>query len=88
MSKQRKLHLFNTYNLTEEQYNSLLENQNFRCKICGKPWTFGTLQVDHDHKTNKIRGLLCRPCNVLLGMANDNQTILLKAIQYLRGKLI
>jgi len=51
------------------------------CQICND--TFKKLVVDHDHKTNEVRGYLCRRCNVMLGMALDNTRILLNAIKYI-----
>lgn len=87
MSRRRKADLKKLYNLTEERYNSILESQGFGCKICGKPWTFEVLSVDHNHKTGEVRGLLCNNCNAMLGLSGENQTILLKAIQYLKGNL-
>ncbi len=61
------------YYITELQYELMLKSQKGVCKICSKPETTkrsGVIQfltVDHDHKTHKIRGLLCRKCNLLLG---------------------
>lgn len=81
------------YGLTPEAYDAILEAQNYVCKICNSPETsrnkgnFRSLAVDHDHFTGRIRGLLCNRCNVLLGFAKDNPTILLKALQYLKGNL-
>jgi hypothetical protein len=78
------------YGITEEQYQVLLESQNFGCKICGATTTNKlrkNLSVDHDHRTGRIRGLLCGKCNPMLGLADDNPVILLKAIQYLKGNL-
>jgi hypothetical protein len=83
-------HIIATYGITAETYNALLQAQRGKCKICGslvaskgRP----NLCVDHDHVTGQIRGLLCTKCNILLGMASDNQTTLLRAIQYLKGNL-
>lgn len=65
------------------EYNELLEKQNGVCLICLKPPGKRNLAVDHDHQTNKIRGLLCTPCNQALGLAHDNPFVLLKAAEYL-----
>lgn len=74
------------YNLTKEDYYSILENQNHSCKICGthESKVFKqTLFVDHCHTTGKVRGLLCNSCNTGLGRFKDSQDILQKAIGYL-----
>lgn len=44
----------------------------------------GGLQVDHDHRTGEIRGLLCRPCNIALGHVYDDPTRLAGLIEYLK----
>jgi hypothetical protein len=73
------------FNLTVEEYNQILKNQNNACPICGLPTSFlsRNLSVDHDHKTGKIRGLLCENCNVGLGHFKDNPNSLRMAIVYL-----
>ena len=43
---------------------------------------------DHDHETGEIRGRLCRPCNLGLGMLGDDEPSLLRALAYLRGEQI
>lgn len=50
------------------------------CDICGSS---GKLVVDHDHRTLKIRGVLCNRCNVGIGMLNDSVDLLMKAAWYL-----
>lgn len=75
------------YNMTLHDYNELLEQQNECCKICDVHIsTAGKrgLVVDHDHQTNRVRGLLCNTCNILVGMAKDNIKILNNAIFYLK----
>ena len=54
------------YGLTLAQYNDMLELHQYACGICRRK-PKGWLVVDHCHSTNRVRGLLCVPCNVLLG---------------------
>lgn len=82
--------LIRKYGIGEKEYRILLEMQDFACVICRLPEDEAPrkrLCVDHNHTTNEIRGLLCQNCNFLLGCAKENQTTLLKAIQYLKGNL-
>jgi hypothetical protein len=78
------------YGITLEQYNIMLENQGGVCAICGDPPTIihagekvSPLSVDHCHKTGKVRGLLCHPCNMALGLFKDNKDRLRAAAAYL-----
>jgi hypothetical protein len=71
------------YGFTKESFNELLEFQDGRCLICGELMKIP--HIDHDHKTGKIRGLLCLKCNAILGMANDDIEILKRAIRYLES---
>lgn len=81
----REQHLKRTYGLTLEQYDEILEQQNGVCAICGGVNKSGNrLHVDHNHGTEKIRGLLCLKCNILIGNAEDNIIILQSAINYLK----
>jgi hypothetical protein len=76
------------YGLTIEAYNRLVAKQEGRCLIChGTPKVYSRLMVDHDHKTDKVRGLLCETCNLLLGYAHadDGPELLLSALEYLEG---
>ena len=82
---QRKCHLKAMYGLTVEEWHSIFQKQGARCAICGRteipgknPW-----HTDHDHKNGRVRGILCKHCNVVLGMAKDDPKILLAAIDYL-----
>lgn len=85
----KKHNLKKLYGLTIEDVGIILKNQNYKCAICGKEiFLFGsskklTAHVDHDHKTGKIRGLLCQECNTGLGKFMDNPEYLLGAISYL-----
>ncbi len=74
--------------LTHGERDILRKRQGDKCLICEIEFndekTFP--QVDHDHKTGKVRGLLCRPCNTGLGFFKDEIYFLSKAIQYLSKK--
>ena len=71
------------FGITIEQYEEMLLAQNGVCAICKKECRRGRLSVDHDHATGKVRGLLCRKCNVILGMVQDKMYLLLAAEAYL-----
>jgi len=71
----------NKWGLTSESYNELLDKQEGKCAICFE--IFEILVVDHDHKTNQIRGLLCDSCNKGLGHFKDNPMHLTSALDYL-----
>lgn len=68
--KQRKFvsHLKNRYGLTWEAYCQMIEEQDNKCYLCDQlpSDVFDKLVVDHCHKTNTVRKLLCRSCNVFL----------------------
>jgi N12 class adenine-specific DNA methylase len=70
-----------SYGITEAQFDCLAEKQGHKCKICNEH--VANLVVDHDHKTGKIRGLICHSCNKGLGFFKDNVNNLLNAIKYL-----
>lgn len=73
------------YGISSSEYNIYFVEQDGCCKICGKHQVEfkKKLNVDHDHKTGKIRGLLCATCNMGLGMFKDKVELLKKAILYL-----
>jgi hypothetical protein len=76
-----------SYGLTLEEFDLLMEIQNGLCGICKTlllPTKSGT-HVDHDHATGRIRGLLCGSCNKGLGNFRDSSAFLLAAASYLKG---
>ena len=84
-----KANLRNGYGLTINDLQKMIDSQNGLCLGCGKPAENTNrnnkrLHIDHDHKTGKIRGLLCIKCNRALGLVNENVDILLNLIKYLR----
>lgn len=73
------------YGLSEDAYQKLLDASDGNCMICKKPWVGDRkLSIDHNHKTGKVRGLLCRICNVFLGRIDDSTEILEAMIAYLK----
>lgn len=81
-----------SYGISLEQFNEMLVSQSALCAICHKPETQihhksglpYQLAVDHCHKTNAVRQLLCSRCNRTLGMVNDDVELLEKMIEYVK----
>lgn len=75
-----------TYGISPEQYQELLEAQNYSCAVCGRHETEFSrkLAIDHDHGTNEIFGLLCRDCNHRVIGKHRDPNIFLKAAEYLK----
>lgn len=71
--------------MTEDDYAWLLDFQDGVCAICSrKPKAGGKrMAVDHDHRTGRVRGLLCIRCNRMLGYYNEDQMLFLNAYAYL-----
>lgn len=77
-------HLKETYGIGINDYDKLLASQGGTCAICGGGTSYRHFNLDHDHKTGRIRGLLCATCNKrLLTSAKDNPEILRRAADYL-----
>lgn len=86
--------IWTKFGLEETVCRELLERQEGRCAICGrppgagaKPGTGKRLCVDHCHETKKVRGLLCDSCNLGLGKFQDSPDLLRKAALYLENSL-
>ena len=69
------------YGITTEEFNRLVASQNEKCAICD----LAPAYIDHNHETGKVRGILCKDCNLMLGYAKDDVKILGNAIKYLIG---
>ena len=87
----KKCNLRRNYGLTVGDYEELKSSQGNVCAICGKAERLvrkdGTpreLHVDHNHDTGKVRGLLCHYCNTGLGSFFEDETLFLKAVEYLK----
>ena len=70
--------------ITKQQYLLMLDAQNGLCQICKKPpKNRQDLAIDHNHKTNEVRGLLCKECNRALGLFGDSINAVKNALHYL-----
>lgn len=81
--KQRELKI--DFNITLNQYNQMLKDQNECCALCNRHQSNfkRSLAVDHCHKTGRIRGLLCIACNTALGRFKDDIDLVNRIIKYL-----
>ncbi len=91
----KKIVLKGRFGITLEDFEQMRQRCGDLCEICGRPETridsrhlsgnrTSHLQVDHNHKTGSVRGLLCSNCNLMIGNARENPEILLAAIAYLQ----
>ena len=80
------------YGINFKERNAILTKQGSVCAICGDLISFKIKEnfnvikkaiIDHNHKTGKVRGILCSYCNIGLGCFKDNKDILKNAIKYL-----
>lgn len=71
------------YGITPEQFNKLYELQLGGCAICKLP-SERSLDIDHNHKTNEVRGLLCSRCNTVIGLIKEDENLLIEIIEYLK----
>lgn len=82
---QLKQNLKRAYGITIEEYDAMLMAQGGLCLIChtDSPGGRGRFNVDHDHDTGKIRGLLCQSCNIAIGHMREDPKRLRSAADYL-----
>ncbi len=91
-NNRRHHNLFKNYDISLEEFNKRLKTQGGRCPICGRE-IYGEVSqnntskavMDHDHKTRKNRGIICRNCNVGIGLLGDNVETLIGAVVYLKS---
>lgn len=81
--KRRAQKLRQDYGLTPEQFDSMLRAQGGVCAICQESTT--DYCIDHCHVTGRVRGILCRPCNVGIGQFRDDAKLLLDAADYVEA---
>jgi len=81
-------YILKKYKLTEAEYENILEEQDYRCAICGIDFDYlkeikkdkvprtDKPRIDHNHQTEEVRGFLCADCNIVLGCLKDKGFIL------------
>ena len=85
LDKRKDQKLKKTYGISLLEKNKILKNQGSLCNICKKEIkTERDKNVDHCHKTGKVRSILCCKCNLGIGYFDDNVQNLKNAVQYLK----
>lgn len=82
---QRRHKLKVKYGLTLEAVDEMLARQGKACAACRTPFDSTGPVVDHDHQTGRVRGLLCRNCNLALGHAADSPERLRALLNYVEA---
>lgn len=88
--RRRSLKLQRAYGITLADFNELLSRQHGKCAICDKDtsnrgFKRQVFHVDHDHKTQMVRGLLCSRCNTMLSFFESDHSLAFKALEYLKS---
>ena len=79
----RDAYLRRTYGISLADFRAIARVQGGRCAICSRPLS-QSANVDHCHRTNKVRGILCWKCNhVRLGAFMDSRDLIAAALAYL-----
>ena len=84
--RKRELFLKRNYGITPDEYDAMLEMQSSKCAVCKTDAPGGkhnVFCVDHDHVTGKVRELLCKDCNIVLGIINDSPEHLGRLMAYI-----
>lgn len=81
--ERRSYNMWGDHKLLREDYEALLNKQKGACAICREAFA-SKPQIDHDHSTGAVRGLLCTKCNTALGKFKDSRAVLSNAIEYLK----
>lgn len=73
--------IWTRYRLRKEDFDQLLSDQDGRCAICDE--VMSDPQIDHDHETKEVRGLLCKKCNLFVGWIEVHGSLLDRLNEYL-----
>lgn len=84
-SLRNRLRTLKTFGLSIEDEEALIKLQNNKCAICGGERDRKWFDIDHDHETGQVRGLLCSKCNKGIGLLGDCIEGLERALNYLKN---
>ena len=85
--KAKERDLLYRYNITLEEKEKILVEQNGVCAVCKRPQSDfkKALSVDHDHSTHLIRGLLCWHCNAMLPTRKNLEQLFINLLEYIKN---
>lgn len=84
-AERRRKFILRSYGITEEEYGCIWEQQRGLCPICDVPLD-NNVVIDHDHKSRKVRGILHRSCNMLVGLIENRLSNFFNVLTYLGVK--
>ena len=82
----RDRHYRRNYGISLADFNRMVLSQGSRCACCGTDTPGGKhnqWMVDHDHVTGVVRELLCKDCNIVLGLVEDSPEHLKRLLAYI-----
>ena len=79
----RAHHRAKRYGLSPEEQVAVLAQNDGMCALC---LVAPATDIDHDHESGRVRGALCRRCNLGIGMLRDDPALLMAAVEYLKGR--
>ena len=82
--KKRHANLIRRYGITLDEKKKMAAEQDMRCFLCGQEYELSTLCVDHNHHTSAVRKLLCKACNMAVGVIETKPNLLEKIAAYLK----
>lgn len=81
----KRLRTLKSFGLSIDDEERLIKTQNNKCAICGGPKDRKWFDIDYDHETGQVRGLLCSRCNKGIGLLGDCVEGLERALNYLKN---
>ena len=82
--RERNHRLKKKYGITLADFNRMVKEQDNKCAVCSEDLSNGKqIDVDHCHKTRKVRGITHNHCNCIVECCNENVDVLENAIKYL-----